>query len=141
MQYVTIELPSKILFSYHFKIEKNDINDAKHMGNERILVLANSIRSSFFNYLSLKENDITNHSGIIIANHTIRYKNEGFIDDEITCHVGVNNVTECSFDLIYHFVKLNNVTMAIVRTGCVYYNYDDKLKQLLPNDFIKVFTN
>jgi acyl-CoA thioesterase FadM len=140
MERVKIELPLKILFSYHFKIEENDINDAKHMGNERILVFANNIRTEFFKFVSLKENDATTHLGTIIANHSIQYKSEGFLGDEITCEVGVNNITDYSFDLIFHFLKSNNKTMATVRTGCVYYHYDEKKIQPLPDDFIKVFT-
>jgi len=141
MERIKIELPSKILFSYHFKIKENDINDAKHMGNERILVFANKVRTEFFKFISLQENDAATHLGTIIANHSIQYKSEGFLGDEITCEVGVSNVTECSFDLIFHFLKSNNKTMATVRTGCVSYNYDEKKNQPLPNNFIKVFTN
>ena len=52
MERVKINLPQTTLFSYHFKIEQEDINFANHMGNERILVFANIIRTQFFIHLN-----------------------------------------------------------------------------------------
>ena len=140
MQRVKINLPSRILFSYSFTIEKEDINEANHMGNERILNFANDIRVKMFNQLGLKLNDEINGHGTIVANHSIHYKNEGFLNDAIICHAGVDTITECSFDLIFHFVKSNGSTLAILRSGCVYYEYNCKKIRQLPDSFIKAFT-
>ena len=112
MERVQINIPEKILYQQHFKIVEADINDVNHMGNERVLVFVNSIN----------------------------YKNEGFLGDEIVCHVGVNNITECSFDLISHFIKSNSTTLAIVRTGIVYYDYEKRKIKALPQSFITAFT-
>ncbi len=49
------------------------------MGNERILVYANSLREHMFQHLNLKLNDEKNGHGTIVANHSIHYKNEGFL--------------------------------------------------------------
>ena len=141
MERVQINLPAKILFSYHFNIENDDINLANHMGNERILVHANTIRTLFFKHLNLLESNIETQLGTIVANHTINYKSEGFLGDEITCEVGVNNITECSFDLIFHFAKNKERTLALVRTGCVYYNYSERKIHALPETFINAFTS
>lgn len=140
MERVNINLPEQILFSHQFTIEQEDINEANHMGNERILVYANSIREKMFNHLGLLLNDAENGHGTIVANHSIRYKNEGFLQDVITCETGINNITECSFDLIFHFVKDNGNTLAIVRTGCVYYAYEQRKIRPLPDSFIIAFS-
>ena len=140
MERVKINLPQTTLFSYHFKIEQEDINFANHMGNERILVFANIIRTQFFIHLNLLETDASTQLGIIVANHSITYKSEGFLGDEITCEVGVNNITECSFDMIFHFIKNKEKTLAIIRTGCVYYDYAQRKIHALPENFVKSFS-
>jgi len=140
MERVSINLPATTLFSYSFKIEENDINYANHMGNERILVLANTIRTKFFMHLNLPENDSETKFGTIVANHSIHYKNEGFLGDEISCGVGVNTITACSFDLVFHFIKNTGKTLALVRTGCVYYDYKERKIHALPQNFIQAFT-
>ena len=139
MERVSITLPDKILFTYHFSIAPEDINEANHMGNERILVFANSIRAEMFEYLQLKLNDAANGHGTIVANHTIHYKNEGFLGDEITCNVGVDNLTDCSFDLVFQFVKMNGKILASLRTCCVYYEYKERKIRPLPSSFIQAF--
>lgn len=138
MERVKINLPEKVLYQQSFKISETDINEVNHMGNERVLVFVNSIKDGFFRELNLIGN--SEKEGIIFANHTINYKSEGFLNDEITCEVGVNNITECSFDLISHFIKTNSKTLALVRTGIVYYDYETRKIKPLPESFITAFT-
>lgn len=139
MTRIEIEISEKILYQYTFTIKETDINYAKHMGNERILVFANSIRSEFYKHLNLLEGDWDEGHGTIVANHTIKYVSEGFLNDEITCNVGVANITTCSYDLIFHFLKKNNKTLALVRTGSVYFDYHDKRIREIPDSFKKAF--
>jgi acyl-CoA thioester hydrolase len=139
MTRIEIEISEKILYQYTFTIKETDINYAKHMGNERILVFANIIRSEFYKHLNLLEGDWDEGHGTIVANHTIKYVSEGFLNDEITCNVGVTNITTCSYDLIFHFFKKNNKTLALVRTGSVYFDYHDKRIREIPDSFKKAF--
>lgn len=140
MERVKIHLPEKFLYSCQFKIEQEDINEANHMGNERILVHANVIRSKMFDHLDLKLNDDVNGHGTIVANHSIHYKREGFLGDEITCNTGVSTITECSFDLIFQFLKNNGQPLALLRTGCVYYEYELRKIRHLPESFVQAFS-
>jgi acyl-CoA thioesterase FadM len=138
MQKIKIEIPDKILFTYQFLITKEDINIANHMGNERVLNMANDIREKMFMHLDCMSilHDTENTQGIVIANHTINYKNEGFLNDEITCQTGITNITECSFDLIFNFIKQDGRTLAVLRSGCVYYNFNLRKIRPLPEDFL-----
>lgn len=139
MERVKIDLPEKILFTSYFTIGPEDINEANHMGNERILVFTNAIRSPFFKHLKLTENNFEKMEGTIVANHSIQYASEGFLGDEITCDVGVTNLSECSFDVVFNFKKKNGKTMATVRSGCVYYDYIARKIRALPENFINTF--
>ncbi|MEZ5026479.1 MAG: thioesterase family protein [Chitinophagales bacterium] len=137
MQRIKIEPPKKSLFKYSFTINEDDINMANHVGNERILVFANTIREKMFQHLQL--NLLNTESGIIVANHSIVYKSEGFLGDAISCVIGVENMSECSFDLIFHFIKNQEKTLAMVRTGCVYFDYINRKIHPLPESYIQTF--
>ena len=128
MERIKITIPEKILFSYSFTIQPEDINEVHHVGNERVLVFANTIRAKLFEHLQLSLNDVEKGYGTIVANHSVHYKKEGFSGDEIVCHVGVNTITECSFDLVFHFMKNDKDTIILLRTGCVYYDYKNRKK-------------
>lgn len=141
MTRIDIELPKKYLFTKKLVIQQEDINHAKHMGNERILIFANQLRVDFYNHLHLSDVDWDKGEGTILANHTIKYISEGFLGDEIECQIGVSNLSSCSFDLIFHFVKNNGKSLAIIRTGCVYFNYHSKKIQELPIEFTKAFSS
>lgn len=132
MERVKISLPSKILFTTVFTIGKDDINEANHMGNERILVFTNAIRSPFFRHLQLTENDFEKLEGTIVVNHSIHYLSEGFLGDIIRCEVGITNLSECSFDVVFNFKKNDGKTMAVVRSGCVYFDYAVRKIRALP---------
>ncbi len=140
MERVRIQLPEKTLYTHHFTITSEDINAADHMGNERILVHANAVRIAFYKHFNLIEGDYENGHGVIVANHTVNYKSEGFLKDEIACEVGINQLTECSFDLVFHFIKNNEKTLALLRTGCIYYDYNERKIRHLPENFVHTFT-
>ena len=139
MERVKINLPEKVLFTYTFTIATADINEAQHMGNERILVFTNIVRTAFFKALDFNTYE-TAASGTIVANHSIHYKSEGFAGDVITCEVGAQNLTDCSFDIVFHFIKENGKTLATVRTGCVYYDYVQRKILALPAHYVAVMS-
>ena len=139
MQRVSIEFPSPILYSYTFTINADDINIADHMGNERILVLANTLREKMFEHLQIPLFDLQNRHGIVVANHCIQYKSEGFLGDEILLNAAVNDITECSFDLYFQFLKNNGKTMALLKTGCVYFDFETRKIMALPESYLRAF--
>ena len=89
MQRVQIDFPETTLFTYQFTIVEEDINIANHVGNERILVLANHSREKMFEHLNLKLYDLNELHGIVVANHTINYKSEGFLNDIINEYIKI----------------------------------------------------
>ncbi|HNF48654.1 MAG TPA: thioesterase family protein [Chitinophagales bacterium] len=138
MERIKINLPEHFIYREFFSIENADINEAEHMGNERILIFANGARQRFFKFIKFPELDLENNCGSIIANHSIVYKAEGFLGDKIECEVGFTNCTNYSFDLVLHFIKNGFTTMAIVRTGIVYFDYKKKEVIEMP-EIIKIF--
>lgn len=139
MTRLELNIPEKILFETEFQIKLEDINFAKHMGNERILVHANTVRTAFYKHLDLLEGDWDNGHGTIVANHCIKYISEGFLDDRIVCKVGISELTSCSFDMVMYFVKANGKPLAIIRTGVVYFDYNERRIREIPKNYLDKF--
>lgn len=131
-----IVFPEKILWSGSRIIEKEDINYAHHMGNERILVWADQIRNEFLRSIGWDEQQFIENAGVIVANHTIVYQSEGFLGDKIIIEVGVDYLTECSFDIVIRTRKEGaERNMVILRTGIVCFNYQRREIQTIPEIF------
>jgi len=140
MTRIEINIPEKVLYETIFTIKAADINFANHMGNERILVFANNVRTDFYKHLELLEGDWENGHGTIVANHTVKYVSEGFLGDEIICKVGIGALTSCSFDMVMHFVKKeSNITLALVRSAVVYFDYKERRIRELPQSYTERF--
>lgn len=74
----------------------------------------------------------------VVANHTINYKSEGFLNDIITCYGSIDTLTECSFDLLFHF-KENGKTLAMLQTGCIYYDFQTRKIKAFAESYNIVF--
>ncbi|MCO5232031.1 MAG: thioesterase family protein [Chitinophagales bacterium] len=132
-----IVFPEKVLWRTEKVINEQDINFANHMGNERILVWADEIRSQFLNHIGWDLQFATQKTGIIVANHTIVYQSEGFLGDLISIEVGVDYIKECSFDMIIKCYKESaSRNLVVIRTGIVCFNYLKREIVGIPNEFI-----
>lgn len=133
-----IDFPEKILWAANRTIAASDINYANHMGNERILVWADEIRTSFLNGIGWDEKSFQEGAGVIVANHTIVYQSEGFLDDEVLIEVGIDNLTEYSFDIVIRTKKSDSGrNMVVLRTGVVCFNYQKREIQSIPEQFLQ----
>lgn len=131
-----ISFPDKILWSSLRTIAQEDINYAHHMGNERILVWADQIRNEFLKSIGWDEKYIFETAGVIVANHTIVYQSEGFLGDEILIDVGIDFLTEHSFDIVIRTRKKGaERNMIVLRTGIVCFNYAKREIQTIPDIF------
>ncbi|MCO5232772.1 MAG: thioesterase family protein [Chitinophagales bacterium] len=133
-----IFFPETTLWRTRKVIAEQDINFAQHMGNERILVWADEIRTQFLTHIGWDIQCASDKIGIIVANHTIVYQSEGFLGDEILIEVGIDYLKECSFDMIIRCRKEGaQKNMVIIRTGIVCFNYEQREIVRVPNQFIE----
>lgn len=133
-----IDFPERIIWKGSRTITASDINYANHMGNERILVWADEIRAAFLNSIGWDEKSFHQGAGVIVANHTIVYQSEGFLGDEVQIEVGVDYLTEYSFDIIIRTRKTGaERNMIVLRTGVVCFNYQKREVQPIPEQFLQ----
>lgn len=132
-----INFPKKVIWSEKRTIADTDINYANHMGNERILMWADDIRNNALNNIGWGMDSLESGSGVIVANHTIVYQSEGFLGDEINIEVGIDYLTEHSFDMVVRLTKENsNKNFIIMRTGVVCFNYNSRKIAEIPEQYL-----
>lgn len=131
-----IEFPQHVIWTGTKTIQKEDINFANHMGNERILVWADDIRAQALAAIGWTSEQMIQSHGIIVANHTVVYHSEGFLDDEIQIEVGIDHLTECSFDMVIRLQKKGAERYFIsLRTGIICFDYAERKIAEIPSEF------
>jgi acyl-CoA thioesterase FadM len=136
---IKLEIPDQFDFTCDITLRVTDMNYGNHLGNDRILVLAQECRVLFLKSLDCTEFDLFGGS-IIQADAAIVYKSEGHAGDIIRCNLKVMNVLRSSFDLLYQFENLTtHRTLAECKTGMVCYDYTAKKVIGVPEKFTHLF--
>ncbi len=117
----------------------NDLNYAGHLGNDALVSLIQEARVSLFHELGYKELDLGDgKTGIIIGDLVINFKAEGFMFDELVIQSQIGEVTEKSMRLFHRMVKKDdNTLLALVESGLIAYDYDNRKITSFPSRFIK----
>lgn len=140
MERVTIHCTTACLFTYSFFLNEQHMNMGGHMGNEMVFILANQVRTKFFQHIGVPEFDHEHQSGTIMANAAVKYINEGLIGDKITVQVYIDHISEITFDFKIRFIKNDAMDLAIVRQGILWFDYNHRKPIELPKlliDFCK----
>ena len=135
MPKVKIALPEKFIFKTEIPIRISDINYGGHLGNDAVLSVAHEARLRFLKHNGFTELDIDG-AGIIMVDAAVQYKSEGHYGDVLTVEVAVNDFTSVGCDIVYKMS--NNKTgkiVAIVKTGIVFYDYENKKVKPVPGKF------
>lgn len=136
---VKLQMPDKYDFTCDFVLRVTDMNYGNHLGNDRILVLAQEGRALFLKSIGCTEFDLFGAS-IIQADAAIVYKSEGYAGDLIKCHIKVENISRSSFDLMYLFENTTTgKTLVFCKTGMVCYDYKEKKVVGVPDRFVALF--
>ncbi len=143
MSRTRIELPTSFLHTTELPVRITDINYGGHLGNDKVLTLAHEARAGFLDSLGLEELAIGNGAGLIMADAAIEYKAEAFYGDIIRVSISVTNISRAGFDMVYLLQALRPgsvVTIAIVRTGMVCFDYGRKKVVSIPDAFRDALT-
>ena len=135
MPKVKIDIPEKFIFKTEIPIRISDINYGGHLGNDAVLSIAHEARLRFLLHHNFTELDIDG-AGMIMVDAAVQYKSEGRYGDVLTVEVAVNDFTSIGCDIVYKMS--NNKTgkiVAIVKTGIVFYDYENKKVNPVPGKF------
>lgn len=135
MPRVKITEPISYLHQFNITVRVTDLNYGNHLANENVLVYAQEARVDFLRVNEMSELNFWGTS-LIQGDAAIAYKNEGFIGDQILVELGIDDISNSSFDFIY---KMTNQTtgklLAIAKTRMVCFDYDERKVTSVPVGF------
>lgn len=142
MEKVKIILPAdKPDFECLITVRVSDINYGNHVGNDSLVSFLHEARVQFLAHMGYTEFDIEG-LGLIQADLMVRYKNEAFLGDKLSCKIFFVNFSARSFDMICAITTERNhqkITIAEAKVGLVCYNYQTKSIAHLPAPFTNRF--
>lgn len=110
------------------------------MGNDKFLSLAHEARVQYFRSLGYTELSFA-ANGLIMTDAAIEFKAELFQGDIVLISIGVTDVSNIGFNLVY---KLQNDATsqlaAVIKTGMVCFDYDKKKIAPLSSEAKKALT-
>lgn len=137
---ITLKKQPKYEFHYKITINRNDLNYANHLGNDVLVRMIQEARIELFKGLGYKELDLGDgKTGIIIADLAVNFKAEGFIGDELRIESHIGEVTDKSLRIFHRIIKeKDDKLLALVETGLVAFDYENREITRIPKDFLKV---
>lgn len=134
-----MELPDSFVYTTDISLRIADINYGGHLGHDAILSLTHEARVRFFKSHGISELDVFG-PGIVLSDVAIVYKSEGFYGDVITVRIGVADYAKYGCDLIYKLCnKKTGNEVALVKTGIVFMNYEERQVVSVPERFRELF--
>lgn len=137
MSRVKLKFPNdNPLYIATIPVRIGDINYGGHVGNDAVLSLIHEARML---WLASHGYDELNAGGnsLIMADVMIAYKGEGFYGDILTVKIWSDEVTDRSFDLLYHISTQRDgqqKDIAHAKTGMICFDYTSRKIALLKNE-------
>ena len=139
MSRVKIKFPDeKPLFSCSISVRIGDINYGNHLGNDSVLSIIHEARMQLLKSWGGNELDIKNNS-LIMADVMFSYRGEAFYGDKLNVDIYADDITDRSFDLLYHISAEQNgqvKDIAHAKTGMLCFDYNTR-KIALMNEELK----
>ncbi len=141
MARIKIDIPDTYIFSTDLDVRISDINYGNHVGNDSILSIVHESRCRFFQSMGFKELDVAGF-GIIMTDSAIVYKSESHYGETLTINIATQDHNKYGCDIIYQIQeKESQRIVAEVKTGIVFFDYDQKKVVNTPDAFLNKITN
>ncbi len=129
MSRVKIKFPTENpLFATTIAIRISDINYGNHLGNDAVLSIIHESRMQMLRNWGGDELNIAGNS-LIMADVMIAYKAEAFYGEELQIKIYADEVTDRSFDLLYHICTVRDGAVkdvAHAKTGMICFDYNTR---------------
>ena len=134
---IELTFPEKIIFTTQLDVRVSDLNYGNHLGNDSILSLVHEARMRFLSDAGYSEMNVEG-VGLIMADAGIQFKSEAFYGETIHVEIAINDIARVSFDLYYR-LKCNERIVAIVKTGMLFFDYENRKIKSVPAGFAEKF--
>lgn len=129
MSRVKIKFPAENpLFTTTIGVRIGDINYGNHLGNDSVLSIIHESRMQMLKQWGGNELNIAGNS-LIMADVMIAYKGEAFYGEQLTVSLFAEEVTDRSFDLLYHISTIregSSKDIAHAKTGMICFDYNTR---------------
>ncbi len=129
MSRVKIKFPAENpLFTTTIGVRIGDINYGNHLGNDSVLSIIHESRMQMLKNWNGDELNIAGNS-LIMADVMIAYKGEAFYGEQLTIRIFTEEVTDRSFDLLYHISTMRDGVskdIAHAKTGMICFDYNTR---------------
>jgi acyl-CoA thioesterase FadM len=123
MARVEIDLPETFAFSTDLPLRVDDLNYGNHLGNDRVLSLAQEVRVRWLASHGLGELDVGG-AGLILADAALVYRAEGKYGMTLRGDLAVGEVRTRSVELLHRFTDVaSGQEIARVKTGVLCFDY------------------
>lgn len=134
MSRLHLDLPETFVFRTELVVRASDLNYGGHVGNDTILTLLQEARIQFYRQLGFKDEvSFEGSVGQIIADASIQYKSESFLNDILIIEIAVSDFNKYGFDMLYRITnKETNKEVARGKTGIVCFDYSKRKVTSIP---------
>jgi len=137
MSRVKIKFPAENpLFTTTIGVRIGDINYGNHLGNDSVLSIIHESRMQMLQQWGGNELGIAGNS-LIMADVMIAYKGEAFYGEQLTVNIYAEEVSDRSFDLLYHISTMREGTVkdiAHAKTGMICFDYNTRRIAMITED-------
>jgi len=134
---IELSFPDKIIYTTQLDVRVSDLNYGNHLGNDSILSLVHEARMRFLLYAGYSEMNVEG-IGLIMADAGIQFKSEAFYGEVISVEIAIKDIERVSFDLYYR-LKCDERIVAIVKTGMLFFDYENRKIKSVPAGFATKF--
>ena len=132
-----------------YEVRVGDIYYGYHMGNDKAMLVFHDARLKFLESLGFSEKNIGG-PGIIMRDAHVNFRKEVYLHDELTVDVGIENVSNSAFEMVYTVRRIKKSQQSAVsgqqsddgevvftgNTGLVAFDYERKRPVRLPEEFL-----
>ena len=124
-------------FEYRTILKIRDINYGNHLSNDAVIGLIHEARIDMFTKIGCSEMDLGDHkTAILIADLAVNYKNQGYLGDEISIHLDIDEIGKNGFRLFYKMQRGTDL-IVLAETGIVVYDYQAENIATVPKVFLE----
>jgi acyl-CoA thioester hydrolase len=126
-------------FHYDVTVQVRQINSTGHLDHKAVIEIIHDARATLFHSLGLSERNIGDgHTGIIMVDLIINFKEEGFAFDQLRVDTHVGEISEKSFRMFHRIMKRGGGTIiALAEMGFIIYDYTKGAITSMPEPFLK----
>ena len=133
---IKFNIPSEHqVFKCQIAVRIDDINYGNHLSNDRLLTYAHECRLQYFRALGYQDERDVGGQSLIMSDSAIMYRGEGFYGDILKVSLFSPPPHEYGFDLFYLMSNQESKEVARIKTGLVFYDYQNKKLIKNPSGF------